>query len=71
MDLNYLLLVYIFVSILPLGSCKPKQKIKNQKSITMSKPKKSSLNDWKPKKPKEILHSYASQTPLDDFQKLK
>ena len=65
MDLNYFFLGYILVSILTLGSCKPKQKIKNQKSITMSKPTKSSSNDWKPKKPKENLQSYPSKKPLN------
>ena len=70
MDLNFLFLSCVLVSILTLGSCKPNQKIKNQKSITMSKPTKGSLNDWKPKKPKGRVHFYLSNwAPSISFDK--
>ena len=52
MDLNSILLSYIFLALLTLGSAKPRRKIKNDKSVTMSKPVKGFLEDWLAKKPK-------------------
>ena len=57
MDLNYILVFYLFISLIALGSCKPRRKIKNNKFITMSKPTKGFLNDWKPKKPRSTKSS--------------
>ena len=52
MDLNSIFLTYIFLALLTLGSAKPRRKIKNDKSVTMSKPVKGFLEDWLAKKPK-------------------